>query len=334
MLRYFTFSMIAAITCFLQGCKDGPQRLPNVSGKAGEVCIVMDKTNWEGELGSAFRASLATDYPFLPQREPMFTLFNVPHNAFNSIFQSHRNIVVVQITHDLVEAQMVLQENVWAAPQIVATFSGPDASSILDCFDQQNKKLISALEQAERNRNITNIKRFEDRGLRMLVNESFGASPFFPQGYSLKKQDKDFIWITLETTYIKQGILIYSYPYVDSSSLSKNVIIRECNNVMMKQVPGPMDNTYMTYSTEVEPSLSWIHFNNKDFAEVRGLWEVENDYMGGPFVSHLYLDASKRRVLVLEAFVYAPRYDKRDYLRQVESILYSFEWEDNQDGRE
>jgi hypothetical protein len=32
---------------------------------------------------------------------------------------------------------------------------------------------------------------------------------------------------------------------------------------------------------------------------------------------------------VVEGFVYAPRYDKRDYIRQVESILYSFDWKED-----
>ena len=32
-------------------------------------------------------------------------------------------------------------------------------------------------------------------------------------------------------------------------------------------------------------------------------------------------------MIFMEGFVYAPKYDKRLYLRQVESILYSFEWE-------
>ena len=35
-------------------------------------------------------------------------------------------------------------------------------------------------------------------------------------------------------------------------------------------------------------------------------------------------------VIVLEAFVFAPRYDKRQYLRQVESLLYSFEWKNKE----
>ena len=34
-------------------------------------------------------------------------------------------------------------------------------------------------------------------------------------------------------------------------------------------------------------------------------------------------------IIVMEAFVHAPRYDKRSLLRQVESILYSFEWKNN-----
>ena len=48
--------------------------------------------------------------------------------------------------------------------------------------------------------------------------------------------------------------------------------------------------------------------------------------MGGPFVSHSFYSQDGSEIIVTEAFLYAPRYDKRQYLRQVESLLYSFEW--------
>jgi hypothetical protein len=48
--------------------------------------------------------------------------------------------------------------------------------------------------------------------------------------------------------------------------------------------------------------------------------------MGGPFVSHSFYSPDGSEIFVTEAFVYAPRFDKRQYLRQVESLLYSFEW--------
>ena len=328
MLRFFSPFIFCSILYLSSSCDDGTTRLPNASGKAGEVAIVMDKPNWEGALGASFRSTLAAEYPLLPSSEPFFTLFNVPHNAFNTIFQSHRNLILVNISAEFDEANMVIQENVWAIPQIAITFYGPNELEVMACLSLQKEKLINAIEQSERNRVINNSIRYEEKGLRILVNESFGGSPRFPVGYFLKKQDKNFFWITSETTYTTQSILIYTYPYIDTSSLSKGVMMSECSAIMQKQVPGALDKSYMIFSPVIEPTLKWIHYNHRDFGELRGLWDVQNDFMGGPFVAHFYLDSKNQRVLVLQAFVYAPRFDKRNFVRQIESLLYSFEWED------
>ena len=74
-------------------------------------------------------------------------------------------------------------------------------------------------------------------------------------------------------------------------------------------------------------TVTFRKYHGREFAETRGYWGVENDYMGGPFVSHSFYSPDGKSIIVLEAFVYAPRYDKRQYLRQAEAILYSFEWE-------
>jgi hypothetical protein len=75
-----------------------------------------------------------------------------------------------------------------------------------------------------------------------------------------------------------------------------------------------------------------MNYKGHAFAEVRGLWDVYNDYMGGPFVAHAFYSQDGKDIIVLLSFVYAPRYDKRQYLRQVESILYSFEWAKNENA--
>ena len=49
----------------------------------------------------------------------------------------------------------------------------------------------------------------------------------------------------------------------------------------------------------------------------------ENDMMGGPFVSHARVDRPNGRVVVVEAFVYAPEKKKRDLMRQLEASLYT-----------
>lgn len=103
-------------------------------------------------------------------------------------------------------------------------------------------------------------------------------------------------------------------------------ILENSNEMLKKNVPGMFDNTYMTTSSIVRPSIEYKRFKGLDFAEIRGLWEVQNDFMGGPFVSHAFYSQDGKDVIVLQAFVYAPKYDKRHYLKQVESVIYSFEW--------
>ena len=96
--------------------------------------------------------------------------------------------------------------------------------------------------------------------------------------------------------------------------------------MLQENVPGMFENTYMTTAEYIAPTMEFIKYRGRDFAQTRGYWEVYNDYMGGPFVSHSFYSPDGSEIIVAEAFVYAPRYDKRQYLRQVESLLYSFEW--------
>ncbi len=328
-MKIFKLLFIVIISSlFLQSCKctGGPQLMPNVSGKAGEVVIVIPKYEWDGEIGSSLRTILAEYEPFLPQREPMFNLINIPEKAFTSIFQTHRNLIIVQIIPDLTEPKMVFQENVWAAPQIVATISAKNSQEAAQLISDNADRLSGAFLMAERNRNIQNAKRYEEASLRAIVTEEFGGSPYFPKGYSLKKRTENFIWISYETTYTNQGIFIYKFPYKDSTDLEKINLIRYRNWMLEKNVPGPVDRSYMTTNMQVDPGMRWVKFNRREFIEMKGLWEVQNDFMGGPFISHFFFDPTNSYVIAIEAFVYAPRFEKRNYLRQVESLIYSFEF--------
>ena len=95
-----TLALACAAILALVSCNEEQQRkalLPNISGKAGEVVVVIGQDNWEGAVGTTLRDSLACDFPQLPQKEPLFTLVNVPQAAFTSMFQIHRNIIIINI---------------------------------------------------------------------------------------------------------------------------------------------------------------------------------------------------------------------------------------------
>lgn len=161
-----------------------------------------------------------------------------------------------------------------------------------------------------------------------------GGRVHFPVGYNLKKVTDDFIWIADEKQYSTQGVFIYKYPATDEDPFSEENIIARRNVFLKEYVPATAENSYMTTSVFVKPGIKFLKYHNLDFVETRGLWEVYNDYMGGPFVSHSFYSKDGKDIIVLEAWVYAPKYDKRQYLRQTESLLYSYEWdEDGNDGK-
>jgi hypothetical protein len=90
-----------------------------------------------------------------------------------------------------------------------------------------------------------------------------------------------------------------------------------------KFVPGPNRGSYMAVETDAVPYRRELKVNELDVIELRNLWKVENDFMGGPFVSLTMENEETNQIVVVDGFVYAPQFDKRKYLRQVEAILNS-----------
>ena len=326
MNRTRLFSVLASAVMVFGGCKGNGTLLPNVSGKAGEIIVAMDKNDWDGNLGSTTRTILAADYPFLPQQEPLFSLSNVPVTGFADLFKVHRNLLFFNISKSD-QSGVVYKNDVWAHPQCVIQVTAPTSDSAAVILKENSERIINSFEQAERDRIIANSIRYEEHSIPPAVREMTGGSPHFPSGFKLRKKTSDFLWISDDKQYVTQGVFIYRYPAAENDNFSMENIIAHRDAALRENVPGMFENTYMITSDAVTPAVNYIRFRGRQFAETRGLWEVYNDFMGGPFVSHSFYSKDGQYIIVLDGFVYAPKYDKRQYLRQVEAIMYSFEWD-------
>lgn len=300
--------------------------LPSVTGAPGEVFVIVDKPYWEGEIGSELRQVFLADYPFLPQSEQTFSVFNAPHNAFKGSFCLHRNILTIDIDKNAEAPEISYLQDVWAHPQIVIRITAPDKESALAIVMSEKWKMSAAFEQKERERIINNTRKFENPQVQKAIASFIGGTPFFTKDFSIKKQTMDFIWVSHETTYVNQGMFFFKIPRQDTGSASIEDYLDEIDTMLQANVPGMRDNSYMVVNRYVMPGLQYVSYRDRTFIEMRGLWELKNDYMGGPFVCHIFPDRDGDEMVVELGFVYAPKYDKRNYLRFVESVLYSFEW--------
>ena len=83
-------------------------------------------------------------------------------------------------------------------------------------------------------------------------------------------------------------------------------------------------------STETEfvpPLVSYVPDFPAGYAvEMRGMWKVENDFMGGPFVSYTFADKRTGNLVTMEGYYYEPNQKKRNMVLQLEAILYSLKF--------
>ena len=69
------------------------------------------------------------------------------------------------------------------------------------------------------------------------------------------------------------------------------------------------------------PVFKSTFIKNFESFETRGTWEVQGDFMGGPFINYLVKDTINNRTLYIEGFVFSPSQRKRDNIIELEAII-------------
>ena len=171
-------------------------------------------------------------------------------------------------------------------------------------------------------RYASNYTKYEDKTVGERLEKKFGINITIPKGFKIDMDTTDFVWVANDSPAMSQGLLIFSYDKPDVE-LTTPYIIAKRNQFTSQFVKGENPNSFMIVEQEVEPFRREIVINKLKVTELRSLWRVEGDFMGGPFVSFTFVDDKKNKVIHADGFVYAPQFDKRDYIRQLEAILNS-----------
>jgi hypothetical protein len=311
--------MLSSCTCSNQ---DRRKYLSAVSGKAGEVVVVANKSLWNSEIGEALREVLASEYPYLPQPEPAFNLVNITSDMFSSAFQIHRNLVIVEVGNNHKEAKMTSQKDYWASPQIIIKITGPDSESVAALIKEQHARLWTLIDQAEVDRQSSNARKYADRKIKAEIEQKFGISLSMPEGYHKNNpagNPDNFMWYGYDTNFASIGIFIYSYPYTDTAQFSQKALNDKRQELLKDHVPSSREGSYMITNPYVEPEYTALTYKGVFLGRLRGLWEIHNGYMGGPFVSYSMVVNGK--IVTVEGYVYAPKTEKRNYVRQAVGIL-------------
>ena len=303
--------------------KKKPLLMPNATGLPYEMLVVMDDEQWERPLGRAVFNVLDTDVPGLPQSERSFRISRVDPSAFNSnMFRIMRNVIKVDIQNIYSQPKFKFARNVYSYPQMVMTLQAPDEASLAEYINANQQSIIDFFTKAEMNREIENLREKHNPEVSRLAREILDVDVWVPWEVNRFKKGKDFLWASTNIGKKDMSIVLYSYPYTDNNTFTLEYFLQKRDSVMRVNIPGGPEGSYMTTNHDyvyVEDGT----VRGKYAQIARGLWRVQGDRMGGPFVSHSRVDEVNGRVVVAEAFIYAPESLKRDFLRRMEAALYT-----------
>ena len=322
LMRHFLVCLLTSLLLISCHKKKKEQYLPDSVGSINSLTIVMDPQLWGGVVGDSLREYFASPVEEIAgAREPLFDIQQIPLEVFEGMTRASRNILIVSTD---TRNGFDIRDSLYAKPQKVAFIIGQTTDDLISEIQKYAPKIIHTFKENEmqevRNRfqnTLNNTK---------LIENTLGIQLSFPSLYNIVKQENNFFWLERKVKNGTADILIYEVPkgkICTHSNLCSEDIIQMRDSIGKRYVPGPQEGMYMITSPAFAPTYTKTQLNGYPTIVSKGLWEVKDFILGGPFSNYIIEDPKRDRCVVIEGFIAAPGTSKRDLLFELETIIKS-----------
>jgi len=307
----------------LGSCSSGNEKKSAVKGKVQsapyELLVVANKDWLKTETGQKLVELVEAPISGLPQREGNFRVTYINPEAFKGVFKFYANVLVVGVDMKYEESKMTLEKDLYARPQVVEGLYASTDQAFVKLLGTHQKDILKVFNENEFARERKLLEKNYCGAVLAQVQKQFGVSIKVPQDVDDMKVGKNFLWASASKKDFQQNVCVYTLPLSETLSFED---VRD--SVMKVNIPGDREDQWM----ETDRRTVMIDdITRTDLLVVRGLWDMRNDAMGGPFVSYVYADTVRHRFLVVEGFVFAPDKKKRPIMRQLEAALQTVKFE-------
>ncbi len=302
--------------------------LPKSSGKYGEVLVVVDTIYENRSTGEELANIFFKALEGMPQQEQQFRMSTVSPKAFKSILKRSRNVLKLNIGKGK-KTNIDIERDVWAKNQLLINITADSDESAARILKKNRETIRNYYNEEELNRLKTQFNIKPQKDLMKEISEQFDIELTIPIGFFKMDGNENGFWLKKEKTIGKhqviQGVSVYFFPYSEDSIFDVSRMIESRNVFTQEFIQGTIENSFMNVYDEYTPVEREINLNGLYSVEYRGLWNMKNDFMGGPFLHYTFVDEANNRVVNLDGFVFAPKFNKREYLRELEAIMKTVE---------
>ena len=337
MLR-ITFTILLALFLFSCSSDDKKEkRLPATVGDISEILVVGDPQNWKGLVGDTLKEFFNRPYPSLPQRERMYDLRFVTRSQFADYEKRQAHIFILSIggNEQNRDVRVTQAEDVYAKGQKIYTFYALDGSSFFPVFNELKHQILEDLEKRTIVRGISRHQVLEDLAINKHVMDKFNLDISVPKGFRVSSENENVMVLKryrdkalrikelgVRSHDISDGIVIYRYNHNSDSTFTLRRQIELRDSILGRNIFS-VNDTPMKVEPLRDPVIYEIDLNGNYAVKMRGLWRFDSPIMGGPFVSINFFHEENDYAVGVDGYVFSPKFDKRDFIREVEAIVHS-----------
>lgn len=327
-LRYLPF-LLSALLLFVSCEESGKKHTMSATGSPMSLVTVLPDALLDDEaLRDSITFYFGQPVTILPQPEPMTDLSFVGASHFVSFVRRVRNILFVSIDPELYSRPSVgLIRDEYATGQIIIHAKGRDVRDICTLLQQRGDQLVQLIYHKELERRLDLLEETFSNPIRQLVEDSVGVTMNPPTGLDFTRARRGLVWASNMDQSKRVDLVVYSIPYRNPETFTQEYFTEVRDSILGAVITGKYPASRMTTVKREVPPLNYYH-NFKTAlgeyrGELRGLWEMTEDMMGGPFVMQAMVDRSGRNLVIGEVFVYAPGEKQRNLLMSAEASLYT-----------
>lgn len=340
-MRYLT---ILIATLIFISCGDQEESandfsyLPDASGGYSTLNVIADENLWNEGLKSQILPVFEKEINGLLNSEKEFDVKTIRSKAFNRLFKRQRHLLIFVTSKKVKTASVSIKRDVYAQGQIVIQVLGRNNQEAIlkfkekqsDIFSVFNKQRTLAIQKLAKKRN--------NKKLEETLMNSHGINLTIPQSYELALDTTNFFYATKKAEikcekfnhgkcYIQTGIFTYWFEYKSSDIFSPKEFSHLRDSITKLYIEGTSQSdsirSYMKIYDGLPLATENVMLNGKFGYEMKGWWDLKNGTMGGPFVSVACIDEMRNRVIVTDAFVFGPNFNKRRFIKELEAVCLS-----------
>lgn len=343
-IRLLLFVGLLAFTA----CSDVDLR-PTAGGNPGSITVVTDSASWEGPIGEALREELGRLVFTLPQPEPAFDLKFQPLSSNDALdrIKRQQNVVFVAPLDDTSNVAQFIKarldssvtqavqkgrvsvlpprKDLWYRQQLVYYVTGTNEQQVINALQKKSDEIRQHFNQLTRER-----KTFEmfEKGRQQALEDTLMKHHNFAvnvqHDYIIAQDTANFVRLRRVLRDTWREFFVYYIENPDPSVISPSWIYNVRDSLSQKYIRGTMEGSYVEIDRRRPLKTKNVNFLDRYAFETRGIWHMTEDAMAGPFLNYTFYDEQQDRIYMIDGMVFAPGYDKREFLRQIEVIAHTF----------